>query len=145
MASEAKLNIIVRLFLEKGDKVLLLKQTSRNGGSYTMIGGKIDSDEMAVTALIRESFEETGIVLKEKRLKLVHVTNRARKITKNELILIFRARKWAGSPESKEPKKFDKVAWVDIQSLPKSTLPLVKHIFKEYQKGRFYSEYFDPV
>jgi len=145
MGNSAKLTIVVRLFLQKEGKVLLLGQTSRNGGSYTLIGGKIDKDEMAVTALIRESFEEVGIIIKEKKLKLVHVVNRARTVSNNELILVFKTKKWEGIPESKEPKKFKKATWFESNNLPKQTLPLVKHIFKEFHKKRFYSEYFDPV
>ncbi len=141
----ANVTIIVRLFLERDHDVLLLEQTARNGGKYTLIGGKIDAGEMAVTALIRESFEEVGIQIKPKKLKLVHVANRARKMSNDELILVFRARKWVGIPKAKEKKKFETVAWVDPLNLPKNTVPIVKHVFKEYLKGRFYSEYFDPT
>ncbi len=145
MANNAKLTIIVRMFLEREGEILLLKQTTRNGGNYTMIGGKIDADEMAVTALIRECFEETGIVLKEKKLKLIHVANRARKLSNNELILVFRAKKWKGTPQPKETKKFKDVVWLDPNALPKNTLPFVRHLVKQYIKGKFYSEYFDPA
>jgi len=131
------------MFLEKNGKILLLKQTNKNGGSHTMIGGKIDADEMAVTALIRECYEETGIVLMEKKVKLIHVANRARKMSNNELILVFRAKKWKGVPEPKETKKFKDVVWLDPGDLPKSTLPFVRHLIKQYLKGKFYSEYFD--
>ncbi|MFK7808220.1 MAG: NUDIX domain-containing protein, partial [Saprospiraceae bacterium] len=64
----ARLVIVVRMFLQQEGKVLLLKQTPKNGGRYTMVGGKIDEKEMAVTALIRESYEEVGITIKEKKL-----------------------------------------------------------------------------
>ncbi len=141
MAS-AKLTIVVRLFLQKEGRVMLLKQTNRNGGNYTLVGGKIDKKEMAVTALIRESYEETGIQLKEKHLKLVHVVNRAR-LSSNELILVFRAKKWIGQPNSQEPKKFKSISWFSPHELPKDTLPLIRHIMKNYIKGRYYSEYFD--
>ena len=142
MAS-AKLTIVVRMFLQADGKVMLLKQTNKNGGNHTMVGGKIDRNEMAVTALIRETHEEAGIVIKEKNLKLVHVLNRARK-SSNELILVFRAKKWKGDPEPKETRKFKAVTWCDPLELPKDTIPIVRHIIKNYLKGRFYSEYFDP-
>ena len=141
MAS-AKLIIVVRIFLEKDDQVLLLKQTAKNGGKYTMVGGKIDRNEMAVTALIRECYEEVGVTIIEKDLKLVHVVNRARK-SSNELILVFRTKKWTGEPMSKELRKFQSVDWFNLVDLPVDTLPLYKHVIKQYVKQKYYSEYFD--
>ncbi|MFK7810515.1 MAG: hypothetical protein AB8F74_22100, partial [Saprospiraceae bacterium] len=63
--------------------------------------------------------------------------------TSNELILVFRVKKWLGEPDSKEKQKFESVDWFDPQELPKETLPLYKHILKQYGKNKFYSEYFD--
>lgn len=140
--ARAKLTIVVRMFLQKEGKVLLLKQTVRNGGKYTMVGGKIDRNEMAVTALIRESYEEVGVSIQEKHLKLVHVVNRA-KLSSNELILVFRAKKWTGVPASMEKEKFAKVGWFDPIDLPKETLAFYKHVLKHYAKRKYYSEYFD--
>ncbi len=107
-----------------------------------MVGGKIDQNEMAVTALIRESYEEVGVSIQEKHLKLVHVVNRAR-LSSNELILIFRAKKWMGEPASMELKKFETIGWFDPLDLPKETLDLYKHVLKHYSKRKHYSEYFD--
>lgn len=140
MAS-TKLVIVVRLFLQQKGKVLLLKQTAKNGGKYTMVGGKIESNEMAVTALIRECYEEIGVTLKEKHLKLVHVVNRSR-LPYNELILVFRSKKWEGEPASMEPHKFERVDWCDPLQLPDDTRSIYKHILEQYKKGQYYSEYF---
>jgi 8-oxo-dGTP diphosphatase len=144
MAS-ANLIIVVRMFLEQEEdnKVLLLKQTLKNGGGLTMVGGKIDKNEMAVTALIRESYEEIGVSIQEKHLKMVHVVNRARK-NSNELILVFRTKKWVGTPVSQEPRKFEDVVWCDPIDPPAEMLPLYKHILRQYTKKKSYSEYFDP-
>ncbi|MFT4664098.1 MAG: 8-oxo-dGTP diphosphatase [Polaribacter sp.] len=140
--ARAKLTIVVRMFLQQKSKVLLLKQTAKNGGNYTMVGGKIDQNEMAVTALIRESYEEVGVSIQEKHLKLVHVVNRARP-SSNELILVFRAKKWMGEPKSMEKEKFESIGWFDPVDLPKETLALYKHVLKHYAKRKHYSEYFD--
>ena len=62
---------IVRLILEDEGRVLLLRQTNRNGGKYTLIGGKIQVRETPIQALIRETFEESGAVIAEEDLEFV--------------------------------------------------------------------------
>lgn len=138
--SRAKTILIVRLILEHEDKVLLLGQTSQNGGHYTLIGGKVDAEETAVDALIRESEEEAGVVLSRKKLRLVHVIQRI-KPDHTDLIMVFRAKKWKGDIRSREPEKFKKTKWFKMEELPTNLLPLVKHIFKKYKRKEFYSEY----
>ena len=63
----------VRLILYHKGKILLIKQTKPNGGNYTLVGGNIEHMEFAKETLIRESYEEAGIILKTKDLQLVHV------------------------------------------------------------------------
>ncbi len=138
--SSAKTVLIVRLILEHGNKVLLLRQTLKNGGHYTLIGGKVEAEETAVEALIRESEEESGVVLSRKKLRLVHVMQRI-KPDHTDLIMVFRAKKWKGDIRSREPEKFKHTKWFDIEELPTNALPLVKHIFREYKRKKFYSEY----
>ena len=48
----------VRLILEDNGKLLFLRQTKRNGGRYTLIGGNVEETEFAREALAREASEE---------------------------------------------------------------------------------------
>ena len=45
----------VRLILEENGKLLFLRQTKRNGGRYTLIGGNVEEHEFAREALAREA------------------------------------------------------------------------------------------
>ncbi|MFM8484808.1 MAG: NUDIX domain-containing protein, partial [Bacteroidota bacterium] len=48
----------VRLILEDQGRLLFLRQSKRNGGRYTLIGGNVEETEFAREALAREAEEE---------------------------------------------------------------------------------------
>lgn len=131
----------VRLILYHKGKILLLKQKRRQGGNYTLVGGNIESDETAIQALIRESEEEAGIILKEKNLQLAHVlhknTSKGQRMT-----LYFKANKWQGNFSNKEPQKFKGVTWFSLENLPNELTATVRHVINQYRKGQLYSELF---
>lgn len=138
MAKSTKLK--ARLVLFNGTKTLLLKQTKRNGGNYSLVGGNIDAEEFARTTLVRESMEEAGIILHEPDLQLIHVLH---KRTKNghRIILYFRTDYWQGSPESREPKKFKSVEWCSLYALPENLTSTVRHVLGQIKRGNKFSEF----
>ncbi|HKK76075.1 MAG TPA: NUDIX domain-containing protein [Saprospiraceae bacterium] len=129
----------VRLILEKEGKVLLLRQTKKNGGSYTLVGGKIDPGETALQALVRESWEEAGVILKEDDLELVHTMLQI-KGKDHKVTLFFKAKKWKGELETREPDKFKKVAWHKLKNLPNSTKAKIAIALDYYQTKKPFSE-----
>lgn len=137
--ANVNISIKARLILYSRGRILLLRQTKPNGGNYTMVGGTVESKEFAREALIRESFEEAGIVLKAKDLKLVHVLH---KIIGNNhrYVLYFKAYTWEGKLRARETAKFQEAEWFDLDSLPKNLTETVKHVLSEYRKGSMYSE-----
>jgi ADP-ribose pyrophosphatase YjhB (NUDIX family) len=132
----------VRLILEENGKMLFLRQTKRNGGRYTLIGGNVEEHEFAREALAREALEEAGIHVEPTDLRLVHVLHR-HKLKKNEtlLVLYFKAAKFFGEPESLEPKKFKDVAWIQTQNLPKEVSEPTVHVLHCIQQALIYSEF----
>ena len=134
---QIKTILTVRLILEKDKKLLFLKQTSSNGGGHSLVGGKLDQQEFAADALIREAFEEVGIKLKKKHLQLIHLYRRN---SNKEMIMVYKTRKWTGKPEPLETHKFKKTHWFSIHSLPNDISPTTNHILEMYLKKSFYSE-----
>ncbi len=118
----------------------MLKQTSKNGGKCTLIGGALNNRELPKKALIRESKEEAGIKLFSDDLQLVHTLFK-QKADDLRIVMYFKATKWEGRIQSREPKKFKKVSWLPLAKLPKNTSPTVRHVLKQYQMGVPYSEF----
>lgn len=138
----AMLIFAVRLILEEDGKTLFLRQTKKNGGKYSLIGGNVEDHEFAREALAREAAEETGIHVDPKHLELVHVLHR-HKLKKNEiyLVLYFRTTRFKGQPESLEPKKFKDVDWLPINRLPENISAANLHVLKAIHKKEIYSEF----
>ena len=132
--------IKTRLLLVKAEKVLLLLQTTKQGGKYTLVGGRVERYEYAREALVRECFEEIGIKILVKNLNLVHVLHKKKGI-ENTLTLYFTTTIWSGPLQNKEPKKFKGVHWFPINSLPNKTSPTTRHIIKKILVGKIYSEF----
>ncbi len=133
-----KISIKARLILYNKGKILLLKQTKPNGGNYSLVGGTIEFEEYAKEALIRESFEEAGIILKAKDLTLVHVLQKNKK-NEQRIILYFKAKKWNGDIKTREPHKFIDAIWFHLDNLPDNITPTVQQALRKYRKGIMYS------
>ena len=60
-------------YVEKKDSYLMLyrnkKQNDMNGGKYIGIGGHLEHGETPMECIIREAYEETGLKLKNPRLR----------------------------------------------------------------------------
>lgn len=132
----------VRLVLEENGKLLFLRQTKRNGGRYTLIGGNVEEKEFAREALTREAKEEADIHVEPDDLTLVHVLHR-HKLQKNQtlIVLYFKAARFSGEPESLETKKFKDVAWFSPEELPEEISMPTRHVLQSIKKGEIYSEF----
>ncbi|MDR2411991.1 MAG: NUDIX domain-containing protein [Holosporales bacterium] len=68
----------VYLVLENAKGVLLLKRhnTGYRDGFYSLVAGHIEPGESPSEALIREAFEEAGLLLPAEDLELRHIMTR---------------------------------------------------------------------
>ncbi|MEM6965680.1 MAG: NUDIX hydrolase [Bacteroidota bacterium] len=135
--SKQKTTIVVRLILESENKILFLKKTLQNGGGYSLVGGKVEQRESPEYAIIRESLEEANIHIKPKHLRLRHIYKRD---LNQELILLYRAKKWKGNIETKEPDKFKKTVWLDKSDLPRNISNVTRQLLRAYFEERFFEE-----
>lgn len=130
---------LVRLILQDGDKVLLLQQSLRNGAKYTLVGGKVQLRETPVQALLRETREECGAIVKEEDLEFIQYVYQ-RKASMINMILVFRAHKWSGTIRHLEPHKFSAIGWFSVNALPDRITKSTRHILRHLVEGRYYSE-----
>jgi ADP-ribose pyrophosphatase YjhB (NUDIX family) len=135
-----KITLVARLLLEHNGKILFLAQTTQNGGKYSLVGGKIESEETATEALARESLEECGLVVHPLDMKLVHVLHR-NKSNETMIVLYFKPRAWSGDLAVRETKKFKRVNWFPSNDLPKNISRITKNVLQRYHKGEMFTEH----
>ena len=128
-----------RLLLINEGKILLLKQTKLNGGNYTLIGGRVEDYELVKESLVREVWEEAGIVIKKSQLHLVHTLFKKRKIG-GRIVLYFECEHFKGKPKNMEPEKFKSVSWHPLDSLPSPMSPTVQHVLEMIEEDIPFSE-----
>lgn len=134
--------VIVRVIVRKENKILFLRQRNSTGGAYTLPGGKLDANETALEAGVRESYEETGLKIDPKSMKLVHsLFVKKGKGNDDDLFMVFRAKKWKGVIEIKEPEKFKQVEWLAIDKInTMNVVPIANHIANQYLNKNRYSD-----
>ncbi len=128
-----------RLLLFDRGHLLLLRQTKPNGGNHTLVGGTVEAGEFAKAALVRESFEEAGIILEEEDLELVHVLHK-RGANEHRIVFYFRTDKWIGLAKSRERRKFKSADWFAVDALPKNLTKTVSQVLTCLKRGDTYSE-----
>ncbi len=129
-----KMPVAVHLLLIQDDKILLIKRfnTGYCDNMFSLPAGHVEKGENVRDAMIRETKEEINIDV-SKKLKIVQVMNR--KGTDQERIdYFFLAKKWEGIINNNEPNKCSLIKWVNIDKLPKNTIPYVKYAIEMYLK-----------
>ncbi|OWY23563.1 NUDIX domain-containing protein [Sphingobacteriales bacterium UPWRP_1] len=139
-----KLNSIhtctVSLILESNGKILLLKRPRKKGGNYSLVGGRVEPTESVTHALIREAYEEAGIILQHEDLRMVHAMHR-QKNDESIIHFFFHATRWSGTILNKEPEKCDRLEWFEMNELPVNTTSAVMLAVILFQQGITYSEF----
>ena len=106
-------------------------------GTWTMPGGEIEFGETIEEAAIRETFEETGLILNDP--KVICVQN-----DKNEhahfVSLGLVATKYSGEITIKEPKEIIKWEWFPLDNLPKNLFSPARKTVECYLNNKFYMD-----
>ena len=130
MDTQISFSSTTNMLLVKNDQVLLVKRSEELKdfpGWYILPGGKQEKYETPKEAAIRETFEETGIKVKDASLRVVATHHHEYK-SKIYLVYIFESQDFEGSLiESKEGVP----QWVNLQEAldyPKLYPDLKRHI-----------------
>jgi 8-oxo-dGTP diphosphatase len=112
-------------------------------GKYALPSGHLNGDELASTAAIRETREETGVHIAAKDLTCVHITHHLNRQEDGQerIHFFFETYRWTGEPKNKEPDKCTDLQWFSMTNPPKETAPYIKSVLKRILAGKFYSEY----
>ncbi|MFJ5138684.1 NUDIX domain-containing protein [Streptomyces sp. NPDC088707] len=151
----------VHLYLEHDGRILLGRRhpdSAYAGGSWHALAGHCER-ESATACLVREAYEEAGLVIDREDLELVHTVHlvdrpgeggrerpgawpRERPEDRPPRIqLFFRAGRWEGTPELREPDKCCAWQWWSPGDLPEAIVPYTRAAIEGVQAGRPYTEW----
>lgn len=119
--------ISVHLILLQNDRILLQKRknTGYADNLYGLPAGKIDPNESATQAMIREAKEELGICLKTSWLELTSIVH-GKDSGREGVAFFFKTSQYEGVIENKEPDKCEYLKFFQIQALPDGLVPYMK-------------------
>ena len=128
------------LILRKANQILLqLRQnTGYCDGQWSFAAGKVEDNEPASSAMIREAQEELGIGLAASDLKVAHVMHR--KTNQFNIDVFFECGRWDGKLENKEAHKCAKMRFFPLIALPSPLVDYNQTALDFIAKGIVYSE-----
>lgn len=143
-ASETVLNVVgVHLYLERDGQVLLglrHPDSAYAGNVWHVLAGHCEA-ESATACLVREAYEEAGLVVDPADVELVHTVHMVdRPGDRPRIGLFFRARRWEGTPELREPDKCVAWQWWNAKDLPEPLVPYTRAAIEGILAGRVYTE-----
>lgn len=100
------------VIMVKNGKVLLLYRGDY--GEWSIPGGKVEMNESGEACAIREIKEELGIDIKIKRFLCITEVFKPHWVS-----LVYEAEIIRGTPRIMEPKEHEKLAWFDLDKIPK--------------------------
>ncbi|MEV0372495.1 NUDIX domain-containing protein [Streptomyces sp. NPDC050636] len=89
-------------------------------GEWDVPSGKGEPQEPVTATAARELKEETGLLVDEESLRLVHVIHGSwgDEAPGMYMALVFHTDQWRGQPRNAEPEKHDVVEWASPDNLP---------------------------
>ncbi|MFD8804157.1 NUDIX domain-containing protein [Streptomyces sp. NPDC059597] len=139
------LNVIgVHLYAEDPEGRVLLGRrhpdSAYEGGSWHFLAGHCEH-ESAVACLVREAYEEGGLVIDPADVEFAHVVHLLDAPRRRpRMQLIFRVRELKGVPEVREPDKCLAWRWWPPDDLPDPVVPYARAAIEGIRAGRTYTE-----
>lgn len=141
MKERFQMHATIGLLLIKENKVLLMKRcnTGYMDGYYGMVSGHLEKNESLKQAIIREAFEEVGIIIKEDNVQIVCEIRRGD--NDNYFNYFLTTQVYEGEPFIKEPNKCEELIWCGLENLPENTITAEKRAIYNYLNGISFDEY----
>lgn len=134
----------VHLHLEDADGRVLLglrhPDSKYAGDTWHYLAGRCEQ-EPALACLVREAWEEAGLVIDPADVELVHVVHVVDAPGSLPLMqLVFRARRWEGIPKVRESDKCLTWQWWPRDELPDPIVSYTRTAITAIAEGRSYSQ-----
>ena len=142
---QSKVAVFLVITRETDNKTEILLQRRKNtgymDGMYDMAcSGHLEANESLTQALVREAKEEIGIEIDEHDLELVVLLH---PYDEGYINVLFKAKKYSGTPTILEKDKCDDLSWFNINNLPENIIPRNKNVIEciknniTYDDGNF--------
>ncbi len=131
----------VLLLLTHANHVLLALRdgTGYADGHWNLPSGKLEPDEDAISAVIREAREEVNLRLSPDELRLVTTVHHRNPSGHTRVGLVFTAThnpRQQGEPTNAEPHKCAKIEWFPTSLLPMNTYPYTTACVQAFSDGQ---------
>lgn len=108
-------------YVFNGNKVLMINRNKRENdmhlGKWNGLGGKFNSGETPEECVIREVYEESGLLIKDPDLK-GFLTFPAFDDEEDWYVFVFIAKKFTGKLRESEEGELEWIEWEDVFKLP---------------------------
>ena len=112
-----KTNVSVCLIINNNGKVLLLRRSNTNYecGKYEFPSGHIEANETLLEAVVRETKEETGLIINMDDLSYCGCVDNNK--NGKHLNLLFKTSKYRGEPKLMSGEESDDFIWKNINDI----------------------------
>jgi 8-oxo-dGTP pyrophosphatase MutT (NUDIX family) len=128
----------VHVILRRVGRVLLLRRAGDvyASGLLCLPSGHLERGESLSEAAVRETFEETGVVLRPGALRhVLSVHQRNPGTTDTRVGFAFTPAAWDGEPVNAEPHKHSELVWADPAALPRDTVGYTADVITAAERG----------
>jgi 8-oxo-dGTP pyrophosphatase MutT (NUDIX family) len=133
------------ILLERGGKLLMLRRAlgAYAGGLLCPPSGHVEEGEHVVDAVIRETAEETGVLLGPGQVRCAAVVHHRGPGGQARIGWFFAAEPgWAGDPVNREPAKHAELVWIDPAAPPDDLVAYTWAGLRAWQAGAPYAIHF---
>jgi SAM-dependent methyltransferase len=128
----------VHLILRRADGRVLLARRSGTGyadGLLNAPSGHVEEGEDVRAAMLREAYEEVGVVIDPAALRTALVMQHRAPSGSARIGWFFEARDWQGEPVNREPDKCAGIDWYPLDALPDDLVAYCRAGFDAYRAG----------
>ncbi|MFE9921482.1 phosphotransferase [Streptomyces sp. NPDC005774] len=121
-----------------GPEVLLSRRAGEvyAAGCWHLPSGHLDGPwEDMVTALVRETLEETGLAVDPADVRAALTVHHRSPAGASRVGLFFEVRRWNGVPQVREPEVCDAMAWFTFDALPEPMVAYCRAGLDAYRTG----------
>lgn len=134
--------------LIENNQVLCISCKYEDGEYFLFPGGGLEAGETMEEAAVREMFEETGLIVKIKKMIYVNDWIKDRKTNTRVLNIFFLVERKGGEiiPGEKDGGKVKEIKWIDLKNIKHLDMRpkfIADNLYADYKKGFSEVPYFN--